>query len=119
MGYVTYVELNVANLEESSQFYSDVFGWNPAPFGGPDYLVAQHGDEPGIDTGLMASRDGQPRTIAVISVDSIDQAIADVEENGGRIVVEKHTIPTVGYAAYFTDPGGLLVGLHQFDPQAA
>ncbi|MEX2652396.1 MAG: hypothetical protein WD473_08150 [Acidimicrobiia bacterium] len=38
--------------------------------------------------------------------------------NGGTIVVEPFTIPGVGHGCYFTDPAGLIAGLHQYDPDA-
>ena len=69
---VSYVELNSPDLEATTAFVRDVFGWEPQPFAAPDYLVAPHGDGPGIDAGLLASRDGNPRTVPVIRVDSID-----------------------------------------------
>lgn len=81
-------------------------------------MVVGHGEEPGIDTGLDKSRDGQPRTVPVITVPSLDETAKAVQEAGGRIVVEKFTIEGVGYAAYFTDPGGLTVGIHQYDENA-
>lgn len=119
MAYVNYVEFNVADVPGAAEFYSAVFGWKLEPFGEPDYLVAQHGDAPGIDTGIMKSQDGVPRTVATITVESIDDALSAVTEHGGTVVVEKFAIPTVGYAAYFTDPGGLIVGLHEYDPDAS
>ena len=48
---VTYVELNSPDLESTTSFMRDVFGWEPQPFAAPDYLVAPHGDGPGVDAG--------------------------------------------------------------------
>ncbi len=66
----------------------------------------------------MESQDGEPRTIATITVDSLEEAAARVIEQGGSIVVEKFSMPTVGYGMYFRDPGGLIVGLHEYDREA-
>jgi predicted enzyme related to lactoylglutathione lyase len=63
---VTYVEINSPDLAATRAFVGAVFGWEPQPFATPDYLVAPHGDGPGIDTGLLASRDGQPRAVPVV-----------------------------------------------------
>jgi uncharacterized protein len=41
-----------------------------------------------------------------------------VVEHGGTVVVEPFTIPGVGRGCYFTDPSGLIVGLHENDPDA-
>lgn len=116
---VTYVELHSADLDATRKFFGAAFGWQPQPFASPEYLVAPHGSEPGVDTGLLASQDGQPRTVPVIRVDDIDAAIARVTEHGGTLVVPPFTVPGVGKGCYITDPTGLIVGLHAYGDQAA
>lgn len=115
---VTYLELNTADLQASKEFFTSVFGWTPQPFATPDYLVAPHGDGPGIDTALLPSRDGQPRAVPVIRVDDLDAALTTVEKHGGAIVVQPFTISGVGRGAYITDPTGLLIGLHHYNATA-
>jgi predicted enzyme related to lactoylglutathione lyase len=115
---VTYVELNSPDLEATAAFMRDVFGWEPQPFAAPDYLVAPHGDGAGVDTGLLPSRDGAPRTVPVIRVDSIDALRPALEAAGGVVVVEPFTLPGVGRGCYVTDPAGLLLGLHEYDAGA-
>jgi uncharacterized protein len=115
---VTYVELNTPDLEATRTFMADVFGWQPQPFAAPDYLVAPHGDDAGIDAGLLTSRDGNPRTVPVIRVDSIDALREHLESSGGTVVVEPFTMPGVGRGCYVTDPAGLLIGLHEYDSSA-
>ena len=114
MPYITYVEFNVENVEESQRFYKDVFGWDPQPWGQDDYLVASHGDEPGIDTGITPSPDGEPITVATITVDDLAGYMAKVIVAGGEIVVPKFSIPGVGNACYFTDTQGVVVGMHEY-----
>jgi predicted enzyme related to lactoylglutathione lyase len=41
-----------------------------------------------------------------------------VREHGGRLVVEPFTLPGVGHGCYITDPAGVLIGLHAYDPEA-
>lgn len=113
MPYITYVELNVPKASESAKFYSKVFDWQPQAWGDDDYLVAQHGDEPGIDSALRTAPDGKPLTVAILTVPDIDESIQKVVDAGGTIVVEKFAIEDVGHAAYFTDPDGMVVGLHE------
>jgi len=112
---VSYVEFNSPDLEVTNAFLSDVFGWQFQPFAAPDYLVAPRGDAPGVDAGLMPSRDGQPRTIPVIRVADLDAALKLVADHGGTIAVQPFTIPEVGRGAYILDPTGLLIGLHAYD----
>ena len=115
---VSYVELNSPDLEATTAFVRDVFGWEPQPFAASDYLVAPHGDVPGIDAGLLASRDGNPRTVPVIRVESIDALRERLESAGGTVVVEPFSMPGVGRGCYVTDPAGLLLGLHEYDTDA-
>jgi predicted enzyme related to lactoylglutathione lyase len=119
MPHVNYVEFNSGDVEVSSAFYREVFDWNPQPWGGEDYLIENHNDDTGVDTGFTTSEDGQPITVATISVDDIAGYMAKVIVAGGEIVVPRFTIPGVGYGCYFTDTTGMIVGLQQSDESAA
>jgi hypothetical protein len=118
MSHISFVEFNSGDVEASTSFYRDVFGWSPQPWGGEDYLIESHGDDSGIDTGFTESQDGAPLTVATISVDDIAGYMARVIVAGGEIVVPKFAIPGVGYGCYFTDTTGMIVGLHQADEEA-
>jgi predicted enzyme related to lactoylglutathione lyase len=115
---VTYLEINSPDLAASTAFFSAAFGWAPQPFAQPDYLVAPGGDGAGIDTALMPSRDGAPRAVPVIRVPSLADATARVREHGGTVVVEPFVIAGVGRGCYVVDPAGVLLGLHEYDPDA-
>ena len=115
---VTYVEINSPDLPATRAFLAATFGWQPQPFAAPDYLVAPHGDGAGVDTGLLQSRDGQPRTVPVIRVDALAEALDLVRTHGGAVVVEPFTIAGVGHGCYITDPTGVLIGLHAYDADA-
>ena len=118
MPFINYVEFNSGDVEASRDFYRDVFAWDPQPWGADDYFVATHGDESGIDTGFTTSQDGEPLTVATITVDDLAGYMAKVIVAGGEIVVPKFAIPGVGYGCYFTDTTGMIVGMHQEDPEA-
>jgi predicted enzyme related to lactoylglutathione lyase len=49
-------------------------------------------------------------------VPDIDAAIRAIESHGGKIVMSKFHIPTVGSGVYFTDPEGNIAGAMQYDP---
>lgn len=115
MPFVNYLEFNVPDVDAAGEFYARVFGWEPRPFA-DGYSVVAHGDEPGIDTGIQR-HEGASGTVAVVSVESIDDTLAAVKEAGGTVVVDKFPIPEVGHAAYFVDPAGITMGVHQ--PQAS
>lgn len=115
---VTYIEINSADMTTTREFFSDAFGWDFQGFGSDDYLVAPHGSAPGIDTGLLPSRDGVNRVVPVVRITSMTDAVANVQSAGGTLVVEPFTIPGVGRGAYITDPTGLIIGLHEYDADA-
>lgn len=112
---VYYVEIKSPDLNASRAFMVEVFGLDPQPFPSPDYLVAAAGEGPGVDTGLMPSADGQPRTVPVIRVDSIDTVADAVRVHGGTVVVEPFTITGMGRGCYVLDPAGVLLGVHEYD----
>lgn len=122
MNRIVHFEIHAADIGKAISFYESAFGWKFAKWPGPwEYYVIQTGDktDPGIDGGLMSSRDGQPRTVNTIQVDSVDDYINRVESSGGSIVVPKMPIPGVGWLVYFKDPGGLIMGFMQPDRHAA
>ena len=48
-----------------------------------------------------------------IGVDDIDAALETIESSGGQTVEAKMAVGDMGFAAYFNDPEGNLVGLWQ------
>lgn len=122
MNRFTHFELATDDLEKTAAFYREVFGWGVYKWEGPvDYWLVDTGDAstPGINGGLMAAGGDFKGTINTIEVDDIDAAIARVKANGGEMIMDKDTIPGVGYQAYFKDNVGIIVGLHQAFPDAA
>ena len=122
MNRFTHFELATDDIEKTAVFYREVFGWGIYKWEGPvDYWLVDTGDAgtPGINGGLMASGGEFKGTINTVQVDDIDAAIAKVKANGGEMIMDKDTIPGVGYQAYFKDNVGIIVGLHQAFPDAA
>jgi hypothetical protein len=121
MNRFTHFELATNDLEKTAAFYRDVFGWQIQKWEGPvEYWLVTNGDAstPGINGGLMLTSGDFRGTVNTIEVDDIDAAIAKVLAHGGEIMLDKDTIPGVGYQAYFKDDSGIIVGLHQADPNA-
>jgi predicted enzyme related to lactoylglutathione lyase len=121
MNRFTHFELAAGDLEKTAAFYRDVFGWKIEKWDGPmEYWLVTTGDKasPGINGGLMQSGGEFTGTINTIEVDDIDAALSQVLAHGGEIAMPKDAIPGVGYQAYFKDNSGILVGIHQADPNA-
>jgi len=122
MNRFTHFELATGDLAKTAAFYREVFGWQIEKWEGPvDYWLVSSGDAntPGINGGLMEAGGDFSGTINTVEVADIDAVIAKALANGGELALEKHAIPGVGYQAYLKDNTGIIVGLHQADPEAS
>jgi len=120
MNRVVHFDIPADDVERAKAFYEKVFGWKFEKWEGPmDYWLVMTGkDGPGIDGG-MAKRQGPDQAVMnTIGVESVDQAVADIQANGGQIVMPKNEIPGVGWMATFRDPEGNMSGVIQSIPGA-
>jgi uncharacterized protein len=121
MPRVVHFEINVDNPERASKFYSDTFGWKFQKWGGPSeyWLVTTGADgEPGINGGMMKRPHPGAATVNTIGVASVDDSVSAVTKNGGKVVMPKTAIPTIGWFAYCTDTEGNTFGVMQPDANA-
>jgi predicted enzyme related to lactoylglutathione lyase len=119
MPRVVHFEINVDQPERAVKFYTDVFGWKIEKWEGPlDYWLITTGedDQPGINGGLMKRENPSATTVNTVNVPSVDEFVAKITENGGKVVMPKTTIPGVGYIAYCQDTEDNTFGIIQEDP---
>jgi predicted enzyme related to lactoylglutathione lyase len=120
-GRVVHFEVPFDDGDRARGFYKDVFGWQvqtmPEMGGYTLVMSGPSGDtgptEPGFINGGMLSRD-QAATqgpVIVVDVDSIDQSLERIGSLGGSTVVGKTPVGDMGFAAYFKDPEGNVMGL--------
>jgi predicted enzyme related to lactoylglutathione lyase len=99
-----------------------VFGWTFEPWGPPDFYLIHTGDQarPGIQ-GLMHKRQspkaaGGPNsfecTIAVTDLDGVTRAVV---AHGGRLLMDRAPVPTVGILTKFEDTEGNIVGAMAYE----
>ena len=118
---VVHFEIPGDDLEKLKEFYTTLFGWKIEAIPGlPHYMMVIPTAEggPGIDGGLSRRTEEGPATTNTISVPSIDDYVARIQEAGGKVVTPKMPIPGVGWLAYFEDPEGNKLGIMQEDPSA-
>ena len=117
---IVHFEIPCDNPEKTMDFFKEVFGWTFQQFGNEQYwsVVTGDGKSPGINGGVMKKRNPKQSVVNSIDVTNIDEYINKIEKAGGKIVVPKMPIPTVGWLAYFTDPDGNIHGVYQNDPSA-
>ncbi|MBC7852270.1 MAG: VOC family protein [Pirellulaceae bacterium] len=122
MSPVVHFELHSPNLEKSREFFQSVMGWELTNWGGgpKEYWLTKTHEQgaPGINGGMMRSRDADSRTVNTIEVSSVDDYVAKILAARGEIVVPKMAIPEVGYLAYAKDPAGVLFGIMHPDTAA-
>jgi uncharacterized protein len=109
--------INCGDVERARRFYEAVFGWKSMPWGPPGFYQMDTG---GIQGALQQRREiveGKAMFGAEISigVDDIDKTSAAVLKNGGKIVMPKVAIPTVGTLVFLEDPEGNIIGAMQYE----
>lgn len=122
---VAHFAINADDLDRARRFYERVFGWRFESWGPPGFLLVTTGTEkqPGILGALQKRRElieGQ-RTIGyecTIAVADVDAVAAAVVANGGKILIPRTLLPTVGYLVFFRDPEGNVAGAMQYDSNA-
>ncbi len=121
-GRVVHFEIPFDDQERAHQFYAEAFGWHFDDRPNLHYTIVQTGPtqddgtpaERGYIGGGMIKRDSPAdRPIVTIGVDDIDAALARIEELGGMKVLGRQDAGELGYAAYFRDVEGNMMGLWQ------
>ena len=119
---VVHFEVPFDDADRARRFYTEVFDWQIQTMPEMGYNIVSTGpmsdqgmpNEPGYIGGGMLQRQ-EPVTTPVITleVDDIDATLVAVEKGGGSTIREKMPVGTMGFAAYFTDSEGNLMGLWQ------
>ena len=120
-GKVVHFEIPYDDGDRARSFYGEAFGWDLQTWGGGDYTLVSTGPtgergatEPGFINGGMFERTEALRgPMLTIDVDDLDAALKTVESLGGKQVGEKLPVGDMGFAAYFEDPEGNILGLWQ------
>lgn len=121
MSRVIHFELPADNPERAVEFYKKSFGWSFQKWGGPqEYWLVNTGpdSQPGINGGILRRQHPGASTCNTIGVTSLDEAVATVTKNGGKIALPKMAVPGVGYLAYCQDTEGNVFGMLQPDQNA-
>lgn len=122
MPRIVHFDISVSEPERAIEYYSEVFGWEIVKWSGPmDYWLVTTGpdDEPGINGGLSKAEEGEAGIALTVEVESVDDFLKNVTENGGSVVQPKGAIPGVGWFAMTADPLGNLLGIMEADSSAS
>ncbi len=131
---LAHFEIPADDVERAIDFYTKTFGWkiekfdmpaNSSTGGEPYYGVhtTEVGEDnmpkhPGaINGGLMKRMQPGQMMTNYITVESIEQTLETVTENGGTVIMPKTAIaPGMGFIAMFKDPENNMMGLHEYEP---
>lgn len=121
-GEVVHFEIPFDDQERAYKFYAEAFGWQFDDRPEWHYTIVQTGatnddgtpaDRGYIGGGMMKRDSPADRPMVTIGVDDIDEALARIEALGGMKVLGRQDVGEMGYAAYFRDVEGNMMGLWQ------
>ncbi|MBS1716705.1 MAG: VOC family protein [Armatimonadetes bacterium] len=120
MPKVNHFEIPADDTSRATEFYKNVFGWQFQQWGDQPYFLTRAGDddEPGAGGAITTRSETNKYPVLVLNVANIDESIKQIGTKGGKIVMDKMPIPTMGWFAYFTDTEGNTMGVFQMDPTA-
>ena len=119
---VVHFEVPFDNADRARKFYRDVFDWQIQEVPELQYNMVSTGpagpngmpSEPGfIGGGMMQRQSPVDKPVITLAVDDIEATRKAIEKNGGKSVGDKMAVGDMGFAAYFTDSEGNLMGLWQ------
>jgi hypothetical protein len=116
---IVWVDIPAQNLDRAVKFYSAVFGLpvNKQEYSGFAIGLLPHQDDKGAVSGcIFAKADEKPADhgplVYLNAQGRLDQAVAAVEQNGGKVLQPKHPIGPHGFRAVVFDSEGNRIALH-------
>lgn len=122
---VVHFEIPADNEQRAAEFYRSAFGWEANPMPELTYTIIKTTptDEAGMPAAPGSINGGMFRRNALLTspvitvdVDDIDAVLEKIEALGGSTVTPRQDIGGMGWAAYFRDTEGNVMGLWQSAP---
>lgn len=109
-GAFSWSELMTTDVEAAKSFYSQLFGWSARDMEMPNgnYTTVQVGEASvGGIMKIPAEAQGMPPAWGVyVTVDNVDETLAQVARLSGAVVMPPMDVPGVGRMAVVRDPQG-------------
>ena len=128
---IVHFDLPSDNIERTTKFYSELFGWRIEKMPGMDdsiseekqYFIISTTDENGneaLSGGVMKRQGPQHQGITnYIDVKSIDESSSKIQQLGGKVIMQKTPVPTnMGYFAVCLDTENNIFGIWETDNNA-
>ena len=117
-GAFSWSELMTTDPEAASAFYAKLFGWTIKTMGPEmgNYKTANVGET--AVGGMMAipaeAKGMPPRWGVYVTVNNVDETLAQAKALGATVCIEPMTVPGVGRMAGFNDPQGATISVMQY-----
>jgi len=122
MANIAYFEIPADNVDRAKHFYHSLLGWKIQPTKSPmdpskvasmqyQDVITGEAKEGTLSMGGMYKRQMTESIINYVVTDDINKVLANVEKLGGKIVVPKMEIKSVGLTAIIQYTEGNVIGL--------
>jgi predicted enzyme related to lactoylglutathione lyase len=121
MSTIVHFDVPAENIDRAKKFYSELLGWKFEAWPGMEYnLITTTNLEGvlGVGGGMGKRMDPSQRMVNYFGVKSIDVAIQQVKNLGGKMLTDKMAVPAMGYLANCVDTEGNTFGLWEEDSAA-
>ena len=120
---LTHFAINTDDVDGTQAFYESVFGWKFRAYGPPGFvqILDETGETPmgSIQQRRQLLEDAPTLGFeCTFGVDDVDLTRERVIAAGGKVLMDKATIPSVGHLLAFEDPGGNPALVMQYDTEA-
>ena len=121
MSAIVHFDVPAEDVERAKKFYSALFDWKYQSFPEMQYnliTTTNLDGTPGVGGGLGKRMDPSQRMTNYFGVPSIDTAMKQVSELGGKLISGKMAVPGMGFLANCMDTEGNAFGLWEENAQA-
>ncbi|HEV8360605.1 MAG TPA: VOC family protein [Candidatus Thermoplasmatota archaeon] len=119
-GAIQHVEFYSEEPAATKRFYSDVFAWTFETASYAPGMQYTGFKTPARPFGGLMDRANVPRdfpsVLTYITVKDVDATARKIERAGGKVLMPKFEVPSVGWFAVFMAPGGVTQAIWQENP---
>lgn len=109
---IVHAEIRSADPDATRSFFGQLFGWSFPEAAVDGYTYIDSGVPNALAGGISPLQGGDALVTFYVGVPDIDNAVADAQRLGGKVIQEPFRVPGVAFAL-IADPGGSVVGLAQ------
>jgi uncharacterized protein len=112
LGTFCWDQINAPDPEQIATYYQKVYGWAREPFPGSNEMWVYTANGQQVAS-LMKSPQPMATWMTYLLVETLESARKQVVDGGGKILLEKQSIPNIGSISVVMDNVGAVIGLFQ------